>query len=80
MATSITMQMIARAFTSPLGDWITSYSSALNLFTGFILAKKEPGLESTLSVLVSLNTSSRNGLSSAREMTDKSDDKILKLK
>ena len=74
------MQMIASAFTSPLGDWIMSYNSALNLFTGFILAKKEPGLESALSVSVSLNTSSRNGLNNAREITDKSDDKILKLK
>ena len=74
------MQMIASAFTSPLGDWIMSYNSALNLFTGFILAKKEPGLESAFSVSVSLKISSRNGLSNAREITDKIDDKILKLK
>jgi hypothetical protein len=57
-----------------------SYSSALNLFIGFILARKEPGSDATFKVSVSLKISSRKGLSRANDITDKSDDNILKLK
>ena len=72
--------MIASAFMSPLGEWSTSYNPALNLFTGFTLAKKVPGLDATLSVSSFLNIRSKNGLSNAREITENSDDRILKLK
>ncbi len=57
-----------------------SYNAALNLFIGFILEKKEPGLEAIFSVSVFLNISSKKGLSNAREITENSDDKILKVK
>lgn len=57
-----------------------SYNAALNLFMGFILAKKESGLDAMFSVSVFLKMSSRNGLSKASETTEKSEDKILKLK
>ena len=75
-----TAQMIARAFISPLGELMTSYKAALNLFTGFILARNDPGLEATLRVSSFLNISNRNGLKRARDMTENNEDKILKLK
>ena len=75
-----TEQMMASAFMSPSGEWRTSYNPALNLFTGFILAKRVPGLDATLSVSSFLNIRSRNGLSNASEITENSDDNILKLK
>ncbi len=77
---STTRQIIARAFISPLGEFIISYNAALNLLIGFILAKKESGLAATFNVSVFLKMSSKNGLSKAREITEKRDDKILKLK
>ena len=75
-----TKQIIPNAFISPLGEFIISYNTALNLFTGFILAKKEPGLAEIESVSVFLKIRSKNGLSNASEITENSDDKILKLK
>ena len=72
--------MSPSAFISPLGECIISYNTALNLLIGFILAKKESGLPDTFKVSAFLNISSRNGLNRPREMTEKTDDKILKLK
>jgi phosphate/sulfate permease len=77
---STTKQIIASAFISPLGEFIISYNSALNLLIGFILAKKELGLDATLSVSSFLKRSSKKGLTKASEITENSDDKILKLK
>ncbi len=65
---------------SPLGEFIILYNSALNLLIGFMAAKKESGLDATLRVSTFLKISSKNGLSKAREITENSDDKILKLK
>ena len=78
--TRITRQITPSAFISPPGALIISYSSALNLLMGFNFAKNELGLEAMISVSSFLKMSSKNGLSKAREITENSDDKILKLK
>lgn len=72
--------MIARAFISPLGEFIISYNAALNLLIGFILAKNEFESDAIFNVSVFLKMSSKKGLSKAREITENKDDKILKLK
>ena len=72
--------MIASAFISPFGLEIISYKPALNLFIGFILAKNESGFAAMFSVSTFLKMSNKNGLNKAKEITEKSDDKILKLK
>lgn len=77
---STTIQIIPSAFISPLGELIISYSAALNLLIGFILAKKEPGLAAMLRVSVFLKMSNKNGLNKASEITENSEDKMLKLK
>ncbi len=77
---STTKQIIPKAFISPLGEFIISYSAALNLLIGLIRAKNEPGLAAMLSVSVFLKISNKKGLSKAREITENRDDKILKLK
>ena len=77
---STTMQIIPRALISPLGAFIISYNAALNLLIGFILAKNEFESDAIFNVSVFLKMSSKNGLSKAREITENSDDKILKLK
>jgi len=41
---------------------------------------KDPGSEATLSVSVSLNINNRKGLSKASDITESSEDNILKLK
>ena len=74
------MQITPNAFISPPGEFIISYKAALNLLIGFMLAKKESGLEATLSVSCFLKISNKNGLNNASETTENSDDKILKLK
>ena len=77
---STTRQIIPSAFISPLWELIISYNAALNLLTGFILAKKVFALPTALSVSSFLKISNKNGLSKAREITENTDDKILKLK
>ena len=74
------MQIIHNAFMSPPGELIISYNKALNLFTGFILARKPFALPTALSVSSFLKMSSRKGLNKASEITENTDDKILKLK
>ena len=75
-----TRQITPSAFISPFGEFIISYNTALNLLTGFIFAKKEPGLAEIESVSVFLKIRSKNGLNKASEITENSDDKILKPK
>ena len=65
---------------SPPGEFMISYKRALNLLTGFILARKVLALPTALSVSSFLKMSNRNGLNKAREITENTDDKILKLK
>ena len=76
----MTRQIRPSALISPLGELIISYSSALNLLTGLTFAKKESGLDETFSVSSFLKINNKKGLSSASEITENSEDKILKLK
>ena len=77
---STTKQIIPKALISPLGELIISYKAALNLFIGFILARKPPALLTDASVSSFLKMSNKNGLTRASEITANKEDKILKLK
>ena len=75
-----TTQIIPSAFISPLGEFIISYSVALNLFIGLILAKKLLVFPTAARVSSFLKMSSKKGLSNANDITENKEDKILKLK
>jgi hypothetical protein len=75
-----TRQIKPKALTSPPGVCIILYNHSLKELIGFASDRKEFASDTCFKVSCFLKIKSKKGLSNPREITEKSADKILKLK